>query len=60
MVVKMTLKKCTCGQINTTKTAKFIGSTYFKGKILWFNCFKCRSTFVLRALKTSLQPLPTN
>ena len=43
----MTLKKCTCGKMQTTKNAKFIGVGFLKSKVLFFNCTRCNSTFII-------------
>lgn len=46
----MTLKKCTCGKIQTTQNAKFLGPMRLGGvKFLLFNCQVCKSTFTFFA-----------
>lgn len=47
----MTLKKCTCGKIQTTRNAKLIGKDPEFGS-LYFNCQSCQSTFLLMSKKT--------
>jgi hypothetical protein len=42
------LKKCSCGTVQTSKTAKKLGRQALGGfQILYFNCGKCNSTFCL-------------
>lgn len=42
----MTLKTCkTCGKVQTTKNAKYIGKDLIA---LYFNCTNCQSTFIIR------------
>lgn len=44
----MTLKTCTCGQPQTTKTAKLVARCDGLGMdTLYFNCKKCGSTFCI-------------
>lgn len=45
----MTLKTCSCGKVQTTKNAKFIGKDLGTG--LYFNCTSCNSTFLIVANK---------
>ncbi len=48
----MTLKTCSCGKVNTTKTAKFITRWEVGLKaMLLFNCPHCGSTFTLFSKK---------
>lgn len=42
----MNLKICTCGKLNTTKNAKFLGRCDLKYTVLMFNC-TCQSTFTI-------------
>ena len=50
----MTLKRCPCGQVVTTKSARKVIFTYEPAlklnSILWFTCV-CTSTMVLRVRK---------
>lgn len=45
----MTLKKCKCGKVNTTKNAKFLARRPLARDLLWFNCLSCNTTFVIGA-----------
>jgi len=50
--VFMTLRKCSCGKIQTTKNSKFIGEEIILEKrILFFTCKSCNSTFILKNKK---------
>jgi len=48
----MTIRNCFCGNKCTTKNSEVLAKTemvqgnYLK-TILWFNCNKCRTTFVI-------------
>lgn len=44
----MTIRKCTCGEVLTTKTCYSIGR---KGELLYINCKKCESTLVVASKK---------
>lgn len=46
----MTLKTCSCGKIQTTKNALFIGRERTVDA-LYFNCSSCNSTFLLMSKK---------
>lgn len=42
----MTLRKCSCGRINTTKNSRFIGEQETReDRMLLFNCASCGTTF---------------
>jgi len=41
----MTLKKCTCGKIQTTKNSKFNGKGNLGVEYLLFTCCTCGSSF---------------
>lgn len=43
----MTLKTCTCGQVATTKNATFLGRDPDTNSMLYFNCSRCKSTFII-------------
>lgn len=42
----MTLKKCTCGEMLTTKNV--IRHTSRAFNLFWFTCKKCQSTMVMK------------
>ncbi len=42
----MTLKKCSCGKLHTTKTAEYSGWSDL-GPMLVFLCHDCKSSFVI-------------
>lgn len=48
----MTIKKCSCGKIVTTKNASVLGKQKFGDEmVLYFNCV-CGSTHVILSKKT--------
>lgn len=45
----MTLRKCSCGRINTTKDSHFLGEQEMrKNRMLLFNCGSCGTTFGIK------------